>query len=62
MSYFTGCPNSILLLQSNTLNFTIMIKVFYSTDNTIEQVGVVGVLYICIWEVPSSIPEGHQLP
>jgi len=28
MSYFTGCLNSILLLNSNIVNFTIMIKGF----------------------------------
>jgi hypothetical protein len=40
-----------------------MIKVFfYRIDNTIEQVGVVAVLYICIWEVSSSVPEEHPLP
>lgn len=29
MSYFTDCLNSNLLLDSNTLNFTIVTKVFF---------------------------------
>jgi hypothetical protein len=54
MSYFTDCLNNILLLDSDTLKPAIWVRVSYSMDNINEQVGVVAVPYICIWEVPSS--------